>query len=124
MDLRAGLLPNGALVYGLIFGLFLPGATTTKDFADVRGDSAAGVRTLPVVHGHRRCGVDHRAVPGPAVPPDSLRFAGGFLTGNRGLLLGLTAILIAWGGYVVYLMVRRPEDLAHREPPPGRTCTS
>ncbi|HKO22492.1 MAG TPA: UbiA family prenyltransferase, partial [Candidatus Eisenbacteria bacterium] len=39
---------------GAIFGLFLLGATTTKDFADIKGDAAAGFRTLPVVHGPRR----------------------------------------------------------------------
>ena len=39
---------------GLIFGLFLLGATTTKDFADIEGDRAGGCRTLPVVLGPER----------------------------------------------------------------------
>src|SRR5205814_3958624 len=33
---------------GAIFGLFLLGATTTKDFADMEGDRQGGCRTLPI----------------------------------------------------------------------------
>lgn len=36
---------------GLVPGLFVLGAATTKDFADVEGDRAHGCRTLPVVFG-------------------------------------------------------------------------
>lgn len=36
---------------GLVPGLFVLGAATTKDFADVEGDRAHGCRTLPVVLG-------------------------------------------------------------------------
>src|SRR5487761_18786 len=36
---------------GLIFFFFLVGATTTKDFADIEGDRAAGCLTLPVKYG-------------------------------------------------------------------------
>jgi len=36
---------------GLVPGLFVLGAATTKDFADVAGDRAHGCRTLPVVLG-------------------------------------------------------------------------
>ena len=39
---------------GAIFGLFLLGASTTKDFADIEGDARGGCRTLPVVYGVRR----------------------------------------------------------------------
>jgi chlorophyll synthase len=38
-------------VLGLVPGLFVLGAATTKDFADVEGDRAHGCRTLPVVLG-------------------------------------------------------------------------
>src|SRR5688572_10104340 len=39
---------------GAIFGLFLLGATTTKDFADMAGDRLGGCRTLPIHYGVRR----------------------------------------------------------------------
>ena len=39
---------------GAIFGLFLLGATTTKDFADMEGDRRGGCRTLPIEYGVRR----------------------------------------------------------------------
>ena len=39
---------------GAIFGLFLLGATTTKDFADMEGDRRGGCRTLPIQYGVRR----------------------------------------------------------------------
>lgn len=46
-----------AWVIGGVFGLFLLGATTTKDFADIKGDGAHGVRTLPIAYGPRRAAV-------------------------------------------------------------------
>ena len=39
---------------GAIFGLFLLGASTTKDFADMEGDARGGCRTLPIIYGVRR----------------------------------------------------------------------
>ena len=39
---------------GGIFGLFLLGASTTKDFADMEGDARGGCRTLPIIYGVRR----------------------------------------------------------------------
>ncbi|HET7099934.1 MAG TPA: UbiA family prenyltransferase, partial [Terriglobia bacterium] len=39
---------------GFIYFLFLMGATTTKDFADIEGDRASGCVTLPVKYGPER----------------------------------------------------------------------
>ena len=39
---------------GMVFGLFLLGASTTKDFADMKGDRLGGCRTLPIVYGVKR----------------------------------------------------------------------
>jgi len=106
---------------GAVFGLFLLGATTTKDFADVRGDSAAGFRTLPVVHGARRAAwitAPFLVLPFLLIP---YGVAHGYLTGHPGVLLGLTGLLAVWGSYVVYLMVRRPDDLARTENHPSWT---
>ncbi|HZE19049.1 MAG TPA: UbiA family prenyltransferase [Candidatus Angelobacter sp.] len=106
---------------GAIFGLFLLGATTTKDFADQRGDAAAGFRTLPVVHGAKRAAwivAPFLVLPFLLIPYGVER---GILTGNPHLLYWLTGILCVWGAYVVYLMVRRPDDLARTENHPSWT---
>ena len=106
---------------GAIFGLFLLGATTTKDFADLRGDAAAGFRTLPVVHGVRRAAwmvAPFLIFPFLLIPFGVER---GILTGDPHLLYWLTGILSVWGAYVVYLMVRRPDDLARTENHPSWT---
>ena len=39
----------------------------------------------------------------------------GILTGNPLLLHGLSVVMTAYGIYVCYLMLRRPEDLAVEE---------
>jgi geranylgeranylglycerol-phosphate geranylgeranyltransferase len=38
---------------GAIFGLFVLGASSTKDFADIEGDRADGCQTLPILYGVR-----------------------------------------------------------------------
>ena len=106
---------------GAIFGLFLLGATTTKDFADQKGDAAAGFRTLPVLHGARRAAwiiAPFLVLPFLLIP---YGIAHGYLSGNRVVLYGLTALMCAWGAYVVYLMVRRPDDLPRTENHPSWT---
>jgi len=106
---------------GTIFALFLLGATTTKDFADQKGDAAAGVRTLPVLHGPRRAAwmiAPFLVLPFLLIPYGVAR---GYLSGNPAVLYALTALLCIWGAYVVYLMVRRPDDLARTENHPSWT---
>ena len=106
---------------GAIFGLFLLGATTTKDFADIRGDRAAGFRTLPVVLGTRRAA--WLTAPFLVLPflliPYGLRL--GLLSGAPWVLLPLTGLLASWGAYVAWLMLRRPDDLASTENHPSWT---
>ncbi len=106
---------------GLIFGLFLLGATTTKDFADARGDEAAGFRTLPVVLGPKRAAwliSPFLVLPFLLIP---YGIYAGILTGNATMLYALTALLALWGAYVVTLMVRNPDDLARTENHPSWT---
>jgi 4-hydroxybenzoate polyprenyltransferase len=100
---------------GAIFGLFLLGASTTKDFADMEGDARGGCRTLPIVFGVRRAAW---LISPSFVLPFLLIAAGastGILTGNRLLLMTLAAAMSVYGAYVCYLMLRRPEDLAIEE---------
>jgi 4-hydroxybenzoate polyprenyltransferase len=100
---------------GAIFGLFLLGASTTKDFADMDGDARGGCRTLPIIYGVRRAA--WMISPSFVVPflMISLGSWTGVLTGNFLLLQALAAGMTAYGLYVCYLMLRRPEDLAVEE---------
>ncbi len=100
---------------GAIFGLFLLGATTTKDFADMEGDRRGGCRTLPIQYGVQRAAwmiSPSFVVPFLMIPLGAwLRI----LTGNFWLLQLLGAVMTAYGIYVCYLMLRRPEELAVEE---------
>ena len=97
---------------GAIFGLFLLGASSTKDFSDMKGDAADGCRTLPIVYGPKKAAW---MISPFFVLPFMLIPAGVYfniLTGNRILLYALGCVLILYGIYTVYTMVRRPEELA------------
>jgi 4-hydroxybenzoate polyprenyltransferase len=100
---------------GTIFGLFLLGASSTKDFADIEGDRADGCRTLPILYGvHKAAWIitPFFVLPFVLIPVGA---ALGILTGNRVLLYILGPVLIAYGAYTSWLMVRRPEELASTE---------
>jgi 4-hydroxybenzoate polyprenyltransferase len=100
---------------GGIFGLFLLGATTTKDFADMEGDRIGGCRTLPIQYGVARAAwmiSPSFVVPFLLIPVGAET---GILSGNYLLLHALGAFMTAYGIYVCYLMLRRPEDLAVEE---------
>jgi 4-hydroxybenzoate polyprenyltransferase len=97
---------------GAIFGLFLLGATTTKDFADMEGDRRGGCRTLPIQYGVRRAA--WMISPSFVIPFLMINAGAAFhiLTGNFILLQVLGGVMTAYGIYVLYLMLRRPEELA------------
>ncbi|MGH9143201.1 MAG: UbiA family prenyltransferase [Vicinamibacterales bacterium] len=100
---------------GAIFGLFLLGATTTKDFADMEGDRRGGCRTLPLQYGVRRAA--WMISPSFVIPflMINIGAAAHVLTGHFWLLQILGAVMTAYGVYVLYLMLRRPEELAVEE---------
>jgi len=106
---------------GAIFGLFLLGAASTKDFADIEGDRAGGCRTLPIQYGVKSAAwiiAPFFVLPFFLIPVGVWK---GILTGNPRLLLVLAAALILYGIYTVYLLVRRPEELAVTENHPSWT---
>ena len=100
---------------GGIFGLFLLGASTTKDFADMEGDARGGCRTLPIIYGVKTAA--WMISPSFVVPflMISVGTSAGILTGNPLLLQLLAAVMTGYGIYVCYLMLRRPETLAVEE---------
>jgi 4-hydroxybenzoate polyprenyltransferase len=106
---------------GSIFGLFLLGASTTKDFADIEGDRAGGCQTLPILFGVRKAAwiiAPFFVLPFALIP---IGVHAGILSGNPLLLDILAAALILYGSYTVYLLVRRPEELAFTENHPSWT---
>ncbi len=106
---------------GSIFFLFLLGASTTKDFADMEGDRLGGCDTLPVKYGVRRAAwmiAPSFVLPFLLLPIGTKT---GILTGNAMLLDIMGLILMAWGSYTVYLLLRRPDELAATENHPSWT---
>jgi 4-hydroxybenzoate polyprenyltransferase len=106
---------------GSIFGLFLLGAASTKDFADIEGDRAGGCTTLPILYGVKKAAwiiAPFFVLPFFLIPIGVWR---GVLTGNPRLLMVLGPALIVYGIYTVYLLVRRPEELATTENHPSWT---
>jgi 4-hydroxybenzoate polyprenyltransferase len=106
---------------GTIFGLFVLGASTTKDFADIEGDRAGGCKTLPILYGVKKAAwmiAPFFVLPFLLIP---VGVRAGILTGNPLLLDALAAALVVYGSYTVYLLVRRPEELAFTENHPSWT---
>lgn len=100
---------------GAIFGLFLLGASTTKDFADMEGDRRGGCTTLPILYGVKRAAW---MISPSFVLPFLLINVGvmtGILTGHTLYLHALGISMALYGMYVCYLMLRRPDDLATTE---------
>ena len=100
---------------GSIFGLFLLGASTTKDFADIEGDLRGGCSTLPIRYGVKKAAwmISPSFVAPFLMIPIGAEL--GILTGNYVLLHALGACMTLYGLYVCHLMLRRPEELAVEE---------
>jgi 4-hydroxybenzoate polyprenyltransferase len=112
---------------GGLIGLFLLGAASTKDFADMEGDRAGGCKTLPLLYGVRKAAwmispffiLPWLLVPLGAYLPDPQNPAHPILTGNPYILTAFGAIFTLWGAYTVYLLLRDPDSLAATENHPS-----
>jgi len=96
---------------GSIYVVFLLGATTTKDFADIEGDRAAGCITLPVRYGAT---FSARAISPSFILPWLMLPLGLWLhvlSGNPTAIIILSVTMLAWGSYVVYLINDDPSRL-------------
>ncbi len=96
---------------GFIYFVFLLGATTTKDFADIEGDRAAGCITLPVKYGPHWSA---RAISPAFIVPWLLLPLGVYLrvlSGHPKAILALAAIMLVWGSCVIYLINKDPHRL-------------
>jgi 4-hydroxybenzoate polyprenyltransferase len=96
---------------GSIYVVFLLGATTTKDFADIEGDRKAGCITLPVRYGAT---FSARAISPSFILPWLMLPLGLYLhvlSGDATAIMVLSVIMLAWGAYVVYLINDDPRRL-------------
>jgi geranylgeranylglycerol-phosphate geranylgeranyltransferase len=114
---------------GGIFGLFLLGSASTKDFSDMEGDALGGCRTLPIIYGVKKaCWIISPSfilpwllIPLGVLLRDPHDPTHPILTGNPYLLVALGLILAMWGIYTVYLIVKDPDSLAATENHPSWT---
>jgi 4-hydroxybenzoate polyprenyltransferase len=112
---------------GSIFALFLVGAASTKDFADIPGDAAGGCRTPPILYGVRKAAwiispffvSPWLLMPVGAFVKDPLQPSHTILTGDPVLLTALGVLLTVWGCYTVWLILRDPDSLAKVENHPS-----
>ena len=114
---------------GAIFGLFVIGASSTKDFADIEGDLAGGCKTLPILFGVQKAAwfiAPFFVLPWLLIPlgvrlADPQEPSHPILTGNPTVLTLLGLALTVWGSYTVWLLVRDPDSLASTENHPSWT---
>jgi geranylgeranylglycerol-phosphate geranylgeranyltransferase len=112
---------------GAVIALFLMGAASTKDFADIEGDRAGGCRTPPILYGVRKAAwiiAPFFVFPWLLIPlgvwlEDPVEPGHPILTGDPVLLTALGVMLTLWGAYTVYLILRDPDDLARVENHPS-----
>ena len=109
---------------GLIFFLFVVGASSTKDFSDMEGDRQGGCRTLPIVFGVKKAA--YIIAPCFVLPwlliPVGLHIqvdGAALLTGNPGMLWFLSVTMVLWGSYTLYLILKDPEALSRVENHPS-----
>lgn len=100
-------------------GLFVLGAATTKDYADMEGDRAGGCITLPLRFGVERS--VHVVSPFLVVPwlGVAVATALGHLAGNHFVLFWGMLLLGAIGLRAVRLLVRDPQALTGRSTHPS-----
>lgn len=99
----------------LPLGLFIFGASSTKDFSDIPGDRAGGCQTLPVRYGIRKTAL---IIAPFFVFPFALWawFAKlGYLSAPKEGIYFLSVALPVMGSYIDLRILRRPEELSRGE---------
>jgi len=101
-------------ILGGMYGVFVLGAASTKDFADIPGDRAGGCVTLPIRFGvaqSARIIAPFLVLPWLALPA---AVAAGALHGRGTVLAALGAGLALWGAYTASLLLRDPDALTRQ----------
>jgi geranylgeranylglycerol-phosphate geranylgeranyltransferase len=113
------LLPRDAWILAAASGLFILGAASTKDFADMEGDRAGGCITLPLRFGvptAARLVAPFLVVPWVAV---AALCAAGVLGGNAFVLFWGSVACALLGARTAWLLVRDPDALTRQSTHPS-----
>ncbi len=96
-------------------GLFIFGASSTKDFSDIPGDRAGGCQTLPVKYGVRQTTL--MITPFFIFPfPLWVIFCwAGYLSAPQNGVFVISAFLPVMGTYIGFRILRNPEELSSGE---------
>lgn len=108
---RGDPLPADAWILAAASGLYVLGAATTKDYADMEGDRAGGCVTLPLRFGVARSAwivAPFLVLPWAAL---AVAAAAGALQGNAFVLVWGAALLALAGLRAAWLLVRDPDAL-------------
>jgi 4-hydroxybenzoate polyprenyltransferase len=116
---RGDAVPIDAWILAAASGLFVLGAATTKDYADMEGDRAGGCITLPLRFGVERS--VNVVAPFLVVPwlLVAVAAARGFLAGNHFVLFWGAILLGVVGMRAVRLLVRDPQALTGKSTHPS-----
>ena len=111
-------------VLGLMFGLFILGAATTKDYADIPGDRAQGCMTLPIRFGVKRSvwiTAPFFVLPWFLLPLGAFAHwrIDGTMPPDRVFHASLGVALALWGAYIVRLLLRDPDSLTSAKTHPS-----
>jgi 4-hydroxybenzoate polyprenyltransferase len=118
---RGERVPADAWILAAASGLFVLGAATTKDYADMEGDRAGGCVTLPIRFGVERS--VHVVAPFLVLPWlfVAVETSFGRLDGNHFVLFWGALVLAAAGLRVVRLLFRDPNALTSKSTHPSWT---
>jgi 4-hydroxybenzoate polyprenyltransferase len=107
-------------ILGAMYGLFILGAATTKDYADIPGDRAEGCITLPIRFGVRKSiliTAPFLVLPWLILPVGVLQHRD---ASPRGIaLFSLGVALAAWGAGIVRMLLRDPDALTTEKTHPS-----
>ncbi|MHA1377056.1 MAG: UbiA family prenyltransferase [Candidatus Helarchaeota archaeon] len=92
---------------GSIFGLYILGAASTKDFADIEGDKKFNINTLPVKYG----AVTTAKIISPFFIFPFLLIPFGVYFQILTFSTIVLTFLSVWGAYTAHLILKKPEDL-------------
>ncbi len=116
---RGDAIPNDLWILAAASGLFVVGAATTKDYADMEGDRAGGCVTLPLKFGVEKS--VNMVAPFLVLPWLAVATATalGRLSGNHFVLFWGMILLGAIGLRAVRLLVRDPQALTGKSTHPS-----
>lgn len=107
---------------GLIPALYLLGAAATKDFADIEGDKANGVVTIPIKYGVKRAAqiiAPFLVVPFLVMGLFPAFFGETVTTAERGFMAVAGGVLALWGAWTARTLLKDPHALATTENHPA-----